>query len=60
MPVLGGVLEFMMLHRFWTAVLEARRKRRSLVKEPLLWVGLGLALMPPVYHFLREVIALRR
>jgi hypothetical protein len=60
MPVLGGVLEFMMLHRFWTVVLEARRKRRSLVKEPLLWVGLALALMPPLYHFFRDVIALRR
>jgi serine/threonine-protein kinase len=60
MPVLGGVLEFMMLHRFWTAVLEARRKRRPLAREPLLWLGLTLALLPPTYHFLREVSALRR
>jgi hypothetical protein len=60
MPVIGGVLEFIMLHRFWTAVLEARRKRRPLVKEPLLWIGLVLALLPPLYHFFLEVIALRR
>ena len=59
MPVLGGVLEFVMLHRFWTAVLEARRKRRALVREPLLWAGLVLALLPPSYHFLREVVALQ-
>jgi serine/threonine-protein kinase len=59
MPVLGGVLEFMMLHRFWTAVLEARRKRRPLTREPLLWAGLCLALLPPLYHFFREVAVLR-
>ena len=51
-PVLGGVLELVMLYRFWDAVLEARRTTRSLAREPLLWVGLALALVPPTYHLL--------
>jgi serine/threonine-protein kinase len=49
-PVLGGVLELVMLYRFWDAVLEARRTARSLAREPLLWLGLALALFPPTYH----------
>jgi eukaryotic-like serine/threonine-protein kinase len=58
-PVLGGVLELAMLQRFWTVVLEAQRIRRNLGREPLLWLGLGLALLPPTYHFFREVAQLR-
>jgi hypothetical protein len=49
-PVLGGVVELVMLHRFWDAVLEARRTSRSLAREPLLWIGLLLSLFPPAYH----------
>lgn len=59
-PVLGGVLELVMLQRFWAAILEAQRLRRNLGREPLLWIGLGLALLPPTYHFFREVVQLRR
>jgi predicted Ser/Thr protein kinase len=57
-PVLGGVLELVMLQRFWTAILEAQRIRRNLGREPLLWLGLGLALLPPTYHFFHEVARL--
>jgi serine/threonine-protein kinase len=49
-PVLGGVLELVMLHRFWDVALEAQRTTRSLADEPLLWVGLVLSLIPPAYH----------
>jgi serine/threonine-protein kinase len=49
-PVLGGVLELFMLYRFWDAALEARRTSRSLAHEPLLWIGLALSLLPPVYR----------
>ncbi|MDB4983231.1 MAG: serine/threonine protein kinase [Myxococcales bacterium] len=49
-PVLGGVLELVMLHRFWDALLEAQRTARSLTDEPLLWIGLALSLFPPAYH----------
>jgi serine/threonine-protein kinase len=49
-PVLGGVLELVMLFRFWDATLEAQRTTRSLAREPLLWIGLALSLLPPTYH----------
>jgi hypothetical protein len=48
-----------MLQRFWAAILEAQRLRRNLGREPYLWLGLGLALLPPTYHFFREVAQLR-
>jgi serine/threonine-protein kinase len=35
--------------RFWDAVLEAQQTSRSLAREPLLWLGLALALFPPTY-----------
>jgi serine/threonine-protein kinase len=50
MPVLGGVLELVMLYRFWDVALEAQRTTRPLAHEPWLWVGLVLALIPPTYH----------
>ena len=49
-PVIGGVLELIMVYRAWDAVLEAQRTARSLAREPLLWVGLALSLFPPTYH----------
>jgi serine/threonine-protein kinase len=48
-PVLGGCLELVMLYRFWDATLEAQQTSRSLAREPLLWLGLALALFPPTY-----------
>jgi serine/threonine-protein kinase len=49
-PVIGGCLELLMLVRFWDAALEARQTTRSLAREPLLWLGLALALFPPTYN----------
>jgi serine/threonine-protein kinase len=49
-PVVGGVLELVMLYRAWDVVLEAQRTARSLAREPLLWVGVALSLWPPTYH----------
>jgi len=49
-PVLGGVLELVMLVFFWDAALEAQRTTRSLAHEPLLWLGLVLSLGPPTYQ----------
>ncbi|HMF43159.1 MAG TPA: serine/threonine-protein kinase [Polyangia bacterium] len=50
MPVVGGCLELIMLYRLWDAVLEAKQTSRSLAHEPLLWLGLALALFPPTYN----------
>ena len=49
LPVVGGVLELMMVYGAWIAFLEARRVGRSLGREPLLWAGVALALVPPLY-----------
>jgi hypothetical protein len=49
-PVVGGVLEIVMLYRFWDVALEAQRTARSLAREPLVWLGLALSLFPPTYH----------
>ena len=56
-PVLGGCFELVMLYRFWDAVLEARQTTRSLAREPLLWLGLALALFPPTYHLTLRALA---
>jgi serine/threonine-protein kinase len=52
-PVLGAVLELMVLFWVWLAVLESRRTARPLRREPMLWVGLGLALLPPAVEFVQ-------
>ena len=49
-PVIGGGLELVMLYFFWDAALEAQRSGRSLAREPLLWLGVALSLVPPTYH----------
>jgi hypothetical protein len=48
-PVIAGSLELVMVYLFWDAVLEAQQTHRSLAREPLLWLGLALALIPPTY-----------
>ncbi len=50
-PVLGGVLELVMVYLVWSAVLEALRTERPLLREPVLWLGLALSLVPPVVSF---------
>jgi eukaryotic-like serine/threonine-protein kinase len=52
-PVLGGVLELVMVHKVWMVVLEARRTSRPLGRERLLWIGLALSLLPPLVSFVR-------
>jgi serine/threonine-protein kinase len=52
-PVIGGVLELVMVYRVWLAVLEARRTSRPLRRETLLWVGLLLSLLPPAVSLLQ-------
>jgi serine/threonine protein kinase len=53
LPVLGGLLELGMLYLVWTAVLEAARISRPLMREGWLWVGLAFALLPPGVAFVR-------
>jgi serine/threonine-protein kinase len=53
-PVLGGVLELGMLYLFWMVVLDALRSHRPLSREPWLWVGVALSLLPPAVAVLRS------
>lgn len=52
-PVVGGVLETAVLYTVWLAILESRRTARALTREPLLWLGLTVSLVPPVLSFIR-------
>ncbi|HMJ16382.1 MAG TPA: serine/threonine-protein kinase [Polyangiaceae bacterium] len=56
-PVLGGILELVLLYLVFMTVLEAQRVRRRFRREPLLWLGLGLGVLPPVYSFLEMLRA---
>lgn len=43
----GALLELLAMYVFWHGVLEAIRRGRSLRREPLLWAGVVLTLLPP-------------
>jgi eukaryotic-like serine/threonine-protein kinase len=50
-PIVGGLLELAIVFLVWTAVLQAWRTSRPLSGELRLWVGVALALTPPVVDF---------
>ena len=52
----AGVLEVMVLFLFWVSVLEAWRTRRALWREPRIFAGMGLALIPPSYALYEEIL----
>jgi serine/threonine-protein kinase len=56
-PILGGVLELGIVFLAWIAVLESWRTSRPLWRSPRLWVGIALALVPPVTDLLRYLQA---
>jgi serine/threonine-protein kinase len=56
-PLLGAALELVTIFVAWVALLEARRTSRPLRREPLLWLGLLLAFIPPVHESLRFLTA---
>lgn len=43
----GAALEISMLFLVWVTLLECHRRARSLLREPLLWIGFGLTVLPP-------------
>jgi eukaryotic-like serine/threonine-protein kinase len=49
-PIVGGGIEIAALLFFWITVLEAWRTSRPLRREPFLWLGFLLALIPPVHE----------
>jgi serine/threonine-protein kinase len=56
-PILGGLIEIAALFLFWTAILQAWRTSRPLLREWALWVGVLLALVPPVTDLVAYVAA---
>jgi hypothetical protein len=52
-PIAGAALELAVLFVAWLTVLEAWRVARPLVREPRLWLGLGLAALPPIVEATR-------
>ncbi len=54
-PVLGGLLELSTLFVFFTGMLQAWRTARPLSREPLLFAGIALALLPPIWEFSRFI-----
>jgi serine/threonine-protein kinase len=51
-PILGGAIEIAILFFFWVSILEAWRTARPLRREPMLWLGFGLALLPPAVELI--------
>jgi serine/threonine-protein kinase len=58
-PVLGGAVEIAVVYVAWRTVLEAWRVGRPLVREPLLFAGLLLAVLPPTLQLWIYVAATR-
>jgi serine/threonine-protein kinase len=52
MPLVGGLIEIAALLLLWVSILEAWRTARPMWREPALWIGFALALVPPVSEFL--------
>ena len=48
-PLLGGLLEVVCLWLFWSGLLEVARTGRSVLRQPRLLIGMGLALVPPIF-----------
>ena len=47
LPVVGGAILTAMLFFAWIAMLQAWRTSRPLTREPLLWLGLVIGVLPP-------------
>jgi eukaryotic-like serine/threonine-protein kinase len=56
-PILGGMLELVMVYLVWVAVLEALRTARPFRREPWLWVAALISLIPPGISTLRILLS---
>jgi serine/threonine-protein kinase len=57
LPIAGGLVEIGVVYLAWRTVLDAWRTGRPLRREPLLFVGLALAVLPPFLQLWRHVAA---
>ncbi len=56
-PVLGGLIEVAALFFLWVSILQAWRTKRPLRREPMMWIGFGISVVPPVIETLRHLPA---
>ncbi len=52
-PLIGGPILFAAVYLAWTTALSAARVGRPLARVPLLWLGFGLAIVPPAVELVR-------
>jgi len=55
----GAFIEIALLFFFWVTILKAWRVARPLRREPRLWVGFGLGLLPPAVTLLTQLPTFR-
>lgn len=51
-PVIAGPLLTLVLYFLWISILNAWRISRPLRREPMIWLGFGLSLIPPVHNLI--------
>jgi serine/threonine-protein kinase len=56
-PILGGISEAITVYLAWMTCLELWRRRRPLVREWRLWLGLMLSAVPPTLELARYLRA---
>jgi len=54
-PAVSGPLLTAVLFFLWVSILNSWRIARPLRREPLLWIGFALALLPPTYELVRAM-----
>jgi len=53
--ILGAFEEILMLFFFWVTTLKAWRLARPLRREPAMWTGFALALLPPAFTLVQQL-----
>ena len=54
-PILGGLIEVAALFFLWVSILQAWRTARPLRREPMMWIGFAITVLPPVIETLRKL-----
>ncbi len=55
-PIAGAAIEIAALYYLWITILKCWRVSRPLRREPLLWIGFAIALLPPVANLVTDLM----
>jgi serine/threonine-protein kinase len=58
-PILGAFIEVVALFFLWVSILKAWRVSRPLRREPRMWLGFTLALLPPAANLVIDLLQWR-